>query len=56
MYRYIVEQALEDAVESELFICGMQPVSEESPCHGIYQCDPDLVYVRNARGDGFLHH
>ena len=41
--RYIAEQALEDVVESELFMCGMQPVSEESPCHGI----------RNAENLGF---
>jgi hypothetical protein len=43
--RYIVEQALEDAVESELFMCGMQPVSEESLCHGIYQCYPNMSCI-----------
>ena len=33
--RYVAEQVLEDAVESELFMCGMQLESEESPRHGI---------------------
>ncbi len=51
MPRYIAEQALEDAVESELFICGMQPVSEDSPCHGIFQCDPDLVCTTPVETD-----
>jgi hypothetical protein len=36
------EQALEDTVGSDIYICGMQPLVEGCPCHGIFQCDPDL--------------
>ena len=52
--RYIAEQALEDAVESELFMCGMQPVSEDSPCHGIYQCDPNISCITPVETDYYV--
>jgi len=40
--RYIDEQALEDGVNFDLYICGMQPVEEGRPCHEIFQFDPNL--------------
>ena len=40
--RYIAEQALEDGVNSDLYICGLQPLEEGRPCHDIFQCDPGL--------------
>ena len=36
--RYIAEQALEDAVKSNIYVCGMQPIGEDHPCHDIFQC------------------
>ena len=30
-------------MESNIFICGMQPVGEGSPCYDIFQCHPDLT-------------
>ena len=38
----IAEQALEDAANSDIFMCGMQPLVEGNPCHAIFQCDPKL--------------
>ena len=38
--RYIAEQALDDAVDSDINMCGMQPIHEGSPCHDIFKCDP----------------
>jgi len=49
--RYIAEQALEDAVENELFMCGMQPLSEESPCYEIYRCDPNMACTTPVETD-----
>ncbi len=40
--RYIAEQALEDAVGSDIYMCDMQPLVEGCPCHDIFQCDPEL--------------
>jgi hypothetical protein len=37
---YIAEQALEDAVDSDISMFGMQPINEGSPCHDTFQCDP----------------
>jgi hypothetical protein len=42
LYMLISEQALEDGVNSDLYICGMQPLEEGKPCHEIFQCDPGL--------------
>ena len=36
-------QALEDAVNFDIFMCGMQPLVEGSPCHDIFQCYPGLT-------------
>ena len=47
----IVEQALEDATNSEIFICGMQPLDEGSPCHDIFQCDPSLTCATPVESD-----
>ena len=42
-YRYIAEQALEDGVNSEVFMCGMQAVEESArPSSHIFECDPLL--------------
>jgi len=38
--RYIAAQALEDAADSDIYMCGMRPMNEGSPCHDIFQCDP----------------
>ena len=38
--KYIAEHALEDAVDSDNYMCGMQPINKGSPCHDIFQCDP----------------
>ena len=43
LFRYIAEQALEDGVNSEIYICGMQPVEEDMPCTDIFQCDLGLT-------------
>ncbi len=40
--RYIAKHALEDGVNFDLYICGMQPLEEFKPCHEILQCDPSL--------------
>jgi hypothetical protein len=49
--KYIVEQALEDGVISDLYICGMQIVEEGRPCHEIFQCDPDLQCCTPVEAD-----
>ena len=49
--RYIVEQALEDGVNSDLYICGMQPLEEFRPCHEIFQCDPSLPCATHVEAD-----
>jgi hypothetical protein len=40
--RYIAEQALEDGVNSEIFMCGTQAVEEGKPCSNIYEYKPLL--------------
>ena len=49
--RYIAEQALEDAVDSDIYMCGMQPINEGSPCHDIFQCDPFISCVAPVEAD-----
>jgi hypothetical protein len=37
------QHALEDEIESDIFMCGMQPLLVEgSPCHSIFQRNPNL--------------
>ncbi len=43
MFRYIAEQALEDGVNSNIYICGMLPVEDDMPCTDIFQCDLSLT-------------
>ena len=47
----IAEQALADAANSEIFMCGMQPLDEGSPCHAIFQCDPNLTCATPVESD-----
>ena len=47
----IAEQALEDATNSDIFVCGMQPVFEGSPCCDIYLCDPKLTCAAPVESD-----
>ena len=47
----IAEQALEDATNSAIFVCGMQPVFEGSPCCDIFQCDPKLTCAAPVESD-----
>jgi hypothetical protein len=49
--RYIAEQALEDGVDSDIFMCGMQAVEEGKPCSNIYECDPLLSYDSHVEAD-----
>ncbi len=39
---YIAEHALEDAVGSHIYTCGMQSLFDEFPCHDIFKCDPEV--------------
>ena len=49
--RNISEHVLEDAAETELFMCGMQQVSEDDPFHGIYQWDHNLTCTTPVETD-----
>jgi hypothetical protein len=49
--RYIAEQALEDAVESSIYMCGMPAIGEGSSCHDIFKCDPELSCVDAMEAD-----
>ena len=49
--RYIAEQELEDAVDSNIYVCGMQPIGEDNLCHDIFQCDPDLTCTLPVEAD-----
>ena len=39
------EQVIEDAVGSDVFMCGMQLVGEDNPCHMVFQVDPEHTCV-----------
>ena len=49
--RYISDQALEGAVDSDRYLCGMQPITEGSPCHDIFQCDPFILCCAPVEAD-----
>ncbi len=49
--RYIAEQALEDGVNSEIFMCSMQAVEEGRPCLNIFECDPLLSCDKPVEAD-----
>ena len=49
--RYIAEQPLDDAVDSDIYMCGMQPINLESPCHDILQCDPFISCCAPVEAD-----
>jgi hypothetical protein len=40
--RYIAEHALDDAVESSIYMCGMPSIGEGSSCHAILKCNLEL--------------
>jgi len=48
---YIAEKALEDGVNYDLYICGMQPLEEFRSCHEIFQCEPSLSCVARVEAD-----
>ena len=39
----VFAQALENGVNSVIYICGMQPVEDDMSCTDIFQCDPCLT-------------
>ena len=49
--KYFAEQDLEDGVNSDLYICGMQPVEEGRPCHEIFYCEPELLCSTPVESD-----
>jgi hypothetical protein len=50
-YRYIFEQALEEGVNSEIFMCGMQAMEEGRPCSNIFECDSLLSCDKSVEVD-----
>ena len=38
-------------MESNIYVCGMQPIGEDHHCHGIFQCYPELTCTLPVEAD-----
>lgn len=42
---------MEDVVESDLFVCGMQILGDDNPCFMLFQVDPELSCATPVEAD-----